>query len=311
MTGKRRRLDPKLDIVFWMLFGEERNRALLISLLNAVLRPIVPIEAVEVLHAQPERAGVGDKAIALDVRVRLLNQEQIDVEMQSQWREAQRERKLYYWARLYSGQLNRGQDYAMLRRCAVVAITNYSELEEPRFHSVFRLRADHSAAILSDHIELHYVQLPHLSQALDQNDEHTLVLWGKFLAASNDDELERLADENPVLKQAKDALDRLSDDPDARERAEMREMALVSYEFQLAAAREAALARGLAEGTAKGLAEGTAKGLAEAVLTVLRARGVPVSEQQRAAIESCRDDSRLSAWLEAAVSVKDAASLLA
>jgi hypothetical protein len=29
------RLDPKLDIVFWMLFGAEQNRALLISLLNA------------------------------------------------------------------------------------------------------------------------------------------------------------------------------------------------------------------------------------------------------------------------------------
>jgi predicted transposase/invertase (TIGR01784 family) len=319
MTGKRKRLDPTLDIVFWMLFGEERNRALLISLLNAVLRPIVPIEEVEVLHAQPERASVDDKSIALDVRVRLVNREQIDVEMQSQWREAQRERGLYYWARLYSGQLNRGQDYASLRRCVVVAITNYTELEEPRFHSIFRLRSDHSSAVLSDHLELHYVQLPHLAEALEQNDEHALVLWGKFFAAVNDEELERLADESPMLKQAKDALDRLSDDPKARERAEMREMALLSYEMQLTAAREAALARGLAEGKAEGLAEGKAEGLAEgkaeglaeAVLAVLRARGLAVSEEQRAAIASCRDGSRLAGWLEAAVTVKDAESLLA
>ena len=155
MTGRRKRLDPKLDIVFCMLFGEARNRALLISLLNAVLRPAVPIEEVEVIHAQPERTAVDDKAIALDVRVRLANREQIDVEMQSQWREAQRERKLYYWARLYAGQLNRGQDYISLRRCVVVAITNYGELEERRFHSVFRLRSDSSAAVLSDHFELH------------------------------------------------------------------------------------------------------------------------------------------------------------
>jgi predicted transposase/invertase (TIGR01784 family) len=83
--GERRTtLDPKLDIVFWMLFGAEQNRALLISLLNAVLRPALPIESAEVLHAQPERVGVDDKSIVLDVRARLANGEQVDVEMQSQ-----------------------------------------------------------------------------------------------------------------------------------------------------------------------------------------------------------------------------------
>ena len=73
MTASRTTLDPKLDIVFWMLFGEARNRTLLISLLNAVLQPPAPIETVEVLHPEPERPGALDKAIALDVRVRLRN----------------------------------------------------------------------------------------------------------------------------------------------------------------------------------------------------------------------------------------------
>ena len=64
VVGERTRLDPKLDIVFWMLFGAEQNRELLISLLNAVLHPSTPIASVEVLHAQPERHSVDDKAIA-------------------------------------------------------------------------------------------------------------------------------------------------------------------------------------------------------------------------------------------------------
>ena len=51
------------------------------SLLNAVLSPTVPIEAVEVLPAQPERLAVGDKNISLDVRLRLQSGEQVDVEM--------------------------------------------------------------------------------------------------------------------------------------------------------------------------------------------------------------------------------------
>ena len=48
------RLDPKLDIVFWMLFGAEQNRHLLLSLLDAVLQPPAPIEWAEVQHAEPD-----------------------------------------------------------------------------------------------------------------------------------------------------------------------------------------------------------------------------------------------------------------
>ncbi len=69
---------------------EAKQAAALISLLNAVLRPTVPIESAEILHAQPERAGVGDKSIALDVRARLASGDQVDVEMQSQRRPAAR-----------------------------------------------------------------------------------------------------------------------------------------------------------------------------------------------------------------------------
>jgi predicted transposase/invertase (TIGR01784 family) len=131
-------LDPKLDIVFWMLFGAEQNRALLLSLLNAVLKPPEPIVFVEVRHAQPERSAVDDKSIALDLRVQLTTGEQVDVEMQTQHRPAQRERALYYWSRLYAGQLLRGARYEELVRCVVVLIANFHELSSPRFIRFFR-----------------------------------------------------------------------------------------------------------------------------------------------------------------------------
>jgi hypothetical protein len=67
-----------------------------------------------------------------------------------------------------------------------------------------------------------------LREALDKNDEPSLTAWARFLTATADDDLETLAMENPVLKQAKDALERLSADPESRVRAEQREMALIS-----------------------------------------------------------------------------------
>ena len=286
--GSRRfTLDPKLDIVFWMLFGAEQNRGLLLSLLNAVLNPAEPIESAQVLHPQPERTGVDDKGIALDVRVRLATGEQVDVEMQSQRRPAQRERALYYWARLYAGQLKRGGSYTELRRCVVVFIADFMELAGPRFHSTFRVQERHSAQPLTDHLELHVLELPKLQGALDENDEPSLAAWGKFLSAATDEDLERLAMENPVLKRAKDALDELSADSEARIRAEQREMALLTYDAGLAKVRREGREEGREEGRTKGRTEALAQML-HRQMTIKFGDPPPVAERLANASEAER-----------------------
>jgi len=94
------------------------------------------------------------------------------------------------------------------------------------------------------------VELPKLRAALDGNDEPSLAAWGGFLTAPADQDLETLAMDHPVLKQAIDALDRLSADPEARLRAEQREMALLSYELDLTKARGEGRVQGLQEGKA-------------------------------------------------------------
>jgi predicted transposase/invertase (TIGR01784 family) len=125
MHHQRYTLDPKPDIVFWMLFGAERNRGLLIALLNAVLRPPSPISHVTVLHDEPERLATEDKAVALDLRVRLADGERLDIEMQSQRRLGLVQRVVYYWARLHAGQQARGADCVRLRRAVVILLANF------------------------------------------------------------------------------------------------------------------------------------------------------------------------------------------
>ena len=299
VSGRRKTLDPKLDIVFWMLFGAEQNRELLISLLNAVLNPAVPIEEVEVLPAQPERLAVGDKNIALDVRMRLQGGEQVDVEMQSQRRPALRERALYYWARLYVGQLQRGDPYTALRRCVVVLITNFPELASQRFHSIFQVQERYGGEPLTGHLELHLLELPKLASALDRNDEPNLALWGKFLSAVNDEELEKLAMEHPVLKQAKAALDRLSADDVARLQAEQREMALLTFEAGMAAAREEAERKGRREGQLEGRAAGNAEMLLR--MLTLKFGPQPASVAERLASAS---QAELLRWAERVLSAE-------
>jgi hypothetical protein len=59
-------------------------------------------------------------------------------------------------------------------------------------------------------------------------------------------------------------------------------------------------ARGLAQGEARGEARGLAKGEARAVLAILDARGIEVSDDARARITACTDHDRLGIWIRLA-----------
>src|SRR5437879_6437619 len=106
---------------------------------------------------------------------------------------------------------------------------------------------------------------PSSGEGLARNDERSLGLWGKFLAATTDAELENLAMTDPLLKEAKEALEGLSADPLARIRAEQRETALRAYQFEMGAAWHEGKAEGRAEGKAEGRAEGKAETLRKLV----------------------------------------------
>lgn len=257
-SPRRRRtqlLDPKLDLVFSRLFGAEQNRNLLIGLLNALLRPVQPIVSVEVLPtwADTLELEVDGKPIALDLRVRLEGGEQIDVEMQTRSHPALRQRGLFYWGRLYTGQLLRGSPYPELRRCVVIFITAFVELAGERFHSVFQALERQGHEPLTDHFELHFVELPKLTAlraVAEGSDEPSLAAWCRFLSATEEDELELLARKDPILKEAKHALEKLSADPEARLQAEHREMSLLMWEAGLAKVRREGIEEGRVEGKA-------------------------------------------------------------
>jgi predicted transposase YdaD len=65
------------------------------------------------------------------------------------------------------------------------------------------------------------------------------------------------------------------------------------------------------EGRREGRAEGEARGKAQAVLAVLEARGLRVSDEQRARIAGCTDLDELERWVRKAVTVKTAGALFA
>jgi hypothetical protein len=65
------------------------------------------------------------------------------------------------------------------------------------------------------------------------------------------------------------------------------------------------------EGISEGKAEGKAEGKIDALITVLNARGLTISEEQRLQMESCHDLATLDRWILAAFTAASVEELLA
>lgn len=256
-------LDPTLDIVFKLLLLSTPE--LLRDMIEAVLNPPTPIESVEVLNPEIPKDFPSDKGIALDLRLRLQNGHQIDLEMQSTVPDGIHARFVYYWAKAFAGSLKSGDDYRALRPTISILWLKKPLLKIPGFHSIFHLAEDHTQEVFSDVLELHVLELAHLGLASAER-QAKLERWARFLSAQTPEELEALAREDPMMNTARNALERLSSDPEAQCLAEERETALLMHQHYMASAFEA------------GEAKGELKERRETVRSLCRVLGVSLDE---------------------------------
>jgi predicted transposase/invertase (TIGR01784 family) len=286
-VSARQTLDPTLDVVFKMLLtSRPESPRLLVSLLTAVLRPPSPFAKVVVRNPELPSTEVLERGVVLDIAAELADGTLLDIEMQSDKRPAFRERALFYWARLYGAELERGEGYEALRPVISVLFLDYRELRGQRLHSVFHVLEVHDHERFSDALALHVIELPKIPQATaeERADEASLLRWSRFFAAQTDAELEEIAMADPVIAEARNVLQAVSDDPTAREIARLRANAQVVRRLEEAALRQ----------------EGRAEALRRSIEGLCVVLGVPLDDAMRAALAD-RDAEALQALFDALV----------
>ena len=249
-----------------------------------------------ILNPELPKDLAADKGVVLDVRVSLVNKAKFDIEMQSEVPVGIRSRFLYYWAKEYASELHRGDDYNRLLPVISIIWLGSNLLEGEKFHSIFHLSEDTTREVFCPDLEVHTLELKKLHQ-LSETNQPQLYRWSRFLLADSEEELERLAQEDPIMQTAKTALEAISADPNAQSLVREREMAKRAHEHLLYSAR------------AEGRAEGQALGEAQAVLTVLEARGLAPTAEQRQRILACTDLEQLNTWVRKAVTLADVEEL--
>ena len=239
-------LDPKMDFVFKNIFGSEKHPNILISFLNATLKPKDLITEVEIKNTDLNKGYIEDKFSRLDVKATTSNNEIINIEIQLKNEYNMIKRSLYYWSKLYSEQLNEGEDYSVLKRTICINILNFKYLKTRMFHSVYRMKEIHTNEELSDIQEIHFIEIPKLEDGSDEKD--MLVAWIEFLKNPESEKVRSLEMSVDEIREAKDELIKMSNDDTQRELYEMRAKTLRDKISALNEAERKGIKKGREEG---------------------------------------------------------------
>ena len=250
---RRTLLNPKIDFVFKKIFGSEEHPEILISFLNAVLKPQKPIVSVEIKNSDLEKEYIEDKFSRLDVKALTSNKEIINIEIQLKNEYNMIQRSLYYWSKLYEEQLSEGDRYDKLSRTVCINILDFKYLKNDRFHNGYRLKEIETNEELTDLQEIHFIEIPKLKR-FESTEEIVDLLegWVEFLRDPESEVIRKLEMSNKEIREAKDELYRLSRNSKERELYYLREKSLRDEISALANAKE----KGLKEGLKQGLFEG-------------------------------------------------------
>ena len=256
-------LDPKMDFVFKNIFGSEKHPNILISFLNATLKPKDLITEVEIKNTDLNKGYIEDKFSRLDVKATTSNNEIINIEIQLKNEYNMIKRSLYYWSKLYSEQLNEGEDYSVLKRTICINILNFKYLKTRMFHSVYRMKEIHTNEELSDIEEIHFIEIPKLEDGSDEKD--MLVAWIEFLKNPESEKVRSLEMSVDEIREAKDELIKMSNDDTQRELYEMRAKTLRDKISALNEAERKGIKKGREEGRKEGIEEGRKEGIEEGI----------------------------------------------
>ena len=244
-------LTPKNDVVFSALFSA-KNKNLVKSFISSILnQDISEIDMDKSTHLI--KNFIHDKLGILDLRVKLDNKVYCNVEVQMNDEGNITERMLYYWAKLYDGQIQSGGKYKDLEKTISVGILNF-ELDNlknlPGYCSKWKIIDENGRkVILTDLFELIIIELPKLAKCgIDEIKKDKLAQWMLFINDPESVEVKEIMEENNDIKQAVETLEEISDDKEMRRLAELREKAKldeISWAYN-------AEQRGIKKGEARG-----------------------------------------------------------
>ena len=248
-------LKLKNDYTFKRVFGYTGNEEITKGLLNAILKEKITDVSLD-CNTILEKDLYDDKLGILDIRAKVNNTVDINIEMQLVDEKNIEKRIVFYLSKMYTQNLKKSHNYSELNKCISILFIDF-ELEKlkeiPKYLTKWNIREEtYGKIILTDVLELYIIDLSKIEK---YSESTSLDTWVKFISNSEDLNMEN-ADES--IKKAKEVLDEISEDEHEQYLAHLRE----KYIFERQGIEEAGFDKGLAKGKAEGI-EAVAKKMKE------------------------------------------------
>ena len=245
-------LSPKVDFVFKRIFGNEKHPNILISFLNAVMKPIDPIKSVQIRNSDIEKEHIEDKYSRLDIKAITNNNEHINIEIQVKNEYNMIKRSLYYWSKMFENQIVEGDNYNKLAKTVCINILDFKYLKNDNFHNAYRLKEINTNEELTDTIELHFIEIPKLRKLNDTEEiSDMLEAWIAFIQSPDSELVEKLEMSKEEIKEAKSELLRMSADSKDRFMYEKRKESILEKVSLIESAEQKGIEKVLKEGANK------------------------------------------------------------
>jgi predicted transposase/invertase (TIGR01784 family) len=194
-------VDPKTDIAFKKIFGNDAHKNILIEFLNEILELDSPIESVTINNAYQVPRLKGLKETTLDVKATDKLKREFIVEMQVEKETAFAKRAVYYSSKAYSQQLKKAEKYHLLNPVIFLGILDFTMFEHDSVISRHLiLNKDTGQHDLKD-LEFNFIELPKFTKS-ESELETVAEKWIYFLQHADD--LDRVPENanTPALQEA-------------------------------------------------------------------------------------------------------------
>ena len=162
---------PKLDIIFKRIFGDKRNKNIIIRFLADILE--IPHNSIKEIYIEngeliPEYSE--EKFSRLDIKLELkdVNDSEnqiINIEMQVNSEPAFKERTLFYWSKMYSEELKFSEEYDYLKKTICINIINFNLFTSPEYQSHFQILEKDRKELLTDKFSIYFFELRKLKKS--------------------------------------------------------------------------------------------------------------------------------------------------
>ena len=238
------------DYFIRYFFGLKGDEDLLLSFINAIMidSNFATFVSVDILNPFNLSEKAGNKESIVDLKAVTEDGIIVIIEIQTYSTKNFFERTLYYWSKNYSNVLKKGEEYPELKPVISINLIDdiLFDITDNRMHTCYLLKEKNSNKILTDHIQMHYVEIPKFDENADIKKE--LKNWILFLKSNKEEDMSQLLKEDTIFEKAINKYNYFTDNEDLLNEYDRREAYLVYQASLMRGSREEGREEGRLEG---------------------------------------------------------------